>query len=101
MKKLGVITRQKDPTPWVNSMVTVVKSDGDLRICIDPRDLNNAIQREHYPMKTIEEVIAEMPNAQVFTKLDATSGFWQLALDEESSKLTMFNTPFDQEMTFI
>ena len=62
--------------------------------CIDPRDLNNAIQREHYPMKTIEEVVAEMPNAKVFTKLDVTSGFWQLKLTEESSKLTTFNTPF-------
>ena len=44
MEKLGVITRQKEPTPWVNSMVTVVKPNGDIRICIDPRDLNNAIQ---------------------------------------------------------
>ena len=35
-----------------------------------------------------------MPNAKVFSKLDATSGFWQLALDEASSKLTTFNTPF-------
>ena len=94
MEKLDVITRQNDTTPWVNGMVTVVKSNGDLRICRDPRDLNNAIQREHYPMKTIEEVVAEMPIAQVFTKPDATSGFWQLALDEESSKLTTFNTSF-------
>ena len=31
---------------------------------------------------------------QIFIKLDATLGFWQLALDEESSKLTTFNTPF-------
>ena len=75
-------------------MVTVVKPNGDIRICIDPRDLNNAIQREHYPMKTIEEVVAEMPNGKVFTKLDATSGFWQLKLTEESSKLTTFNTAF-------
>ena len=94
MEALGVITRQKEPTPWVNSMVTVVKPNGKIRICIDPRDLNNAIQREHYHMKTIEEVVAEMPNAKVFSKLDATSGFWQLALDEASSKLTTFNTPF-------
>ena len=34
MEKLGVITRQKEPTPWVNSMVTVVKPNGDIRIYI-------------------------------------------------------------------
>ncbi|CAC5365064.1 unnamed protein product [Mytilus coruscus] len=92
MLKLGVIVRQKEPTAWVNSMVTVVKSNGDVRICIDPKDLNKTIRREHYPMKT--EVVANIPNAKVFSKKDATSGFWQLKLDEDSSKLTCFNTSF-------
>ncbi|VDI40084.1 Hypothetical predicted protein [Mytilus galloprovincialis] len=59
----------------VNSMVTVIKPNGKIRICIDPRDLNKAILREHYPLKTVEEVISQMPNAKVFSKLDATSGF--------------------------
>ena len=90
MEREGVVVRQTDPTPWVNSMVTVVKPN-KVRICIDPRDLNTAIKREHFPMKTIEEIIAEMPNAKVFTVLDATSGFWQVELDNESSLL---NTPF-------
>ncbi|CAC5382870.1 unnamed protein product [Mytilus coruscus] len=95
MLKLGVIIRQKEPTAWVSSMVTVVKSNGDVRICIDPKDLNNAISREHYPMKTVEEVVvANIPNAKVFSKIDAKSGFWHLKLDEDSSKLTCFNTPF-------
>ena len=57
MEALGVITRQKEPTPWVNNMVIVVKPNGKIRICVDPRGLNNGIQREHYPMKTIEEVV--------------------------------------------
>lgn len=94
MEQIGVITRQIQPTEWVNSIVSVTKSSGNVRVCIDPRPLNDAILREHYPMKTIEEVVAEMPNAKVFSKLDATSGFWQLKLDEESSKLTTFLTPF-------
>ena len=91
---IGVIVKQKEPTPWVNSMVTVTKSDGSDRLCIDPKVLNRAIQREQYPMKTVEEVVAEMPGARVFSKLDAMSSFWQLKLDEKSSKLTTFNTPF-------
>lgn len=94
MEKLDVIVRQKEPTPWVNSMVTVVKPNGNVRICIDPKDLNKAIQRSHYPMRTVEEVVSNIPNAKVFSKIDATSGFWHLKLDQESSKLTCFNTPF-------
>ena len=56
MQQLGVIAPVSKPTDWVSSMVTVVKP-GKLRICIDPRHLNSAIKREHYPMPTIEEVL--------------------------------------------
>ena len=50
-----------------------MKPNGKLRICIDPRDLNQAIKREYYPMKTIEEIAARMPDAKVFSVLDASS----------------------------
>ena len=45
-------------------------------------------------MTTIEEVVADLPQAKVFSVLDATSGYWQVKLDEASSKLCIFNTPF-------
>ncbi|XP_060079959.1 uncharacterized protein K02A2.6-like [Ylistrum balloti] len=94
MENLGVIVKQEEPTEWVNSLVTVLKPNGKLRLCIDPCDLNRAIQREHFPLKTIEEVVSRMPGAKIFSKLDLTSGFWQLKLDEYSSKLCTFNSPF-------
>lgn len=93
MEELGVVSRQTEPTEWVSSMVTVVKPN-KVRICIDPRDLNTAIKREHYPMKSIEEVLAGIKDAKIFSVLDATSGFWQIKLDETSSKLCTVNTPF-------
>ena len=94
MVHLNIIKRIHEPTDWVNSMVTVVKQNGKLQICIDPRDLNKAIKREHYPMRTIEEIVARIPNAKVFSVLDASSGFWQVKFDHESAKLCTFNTPF-------
>ena len=45
-------------------------------------------------MKTIEEVAAESNGAKVFSTIDASSGFWQVELDAESSKLVTFNSPF-------
>ena len=94
MMRLRVIKPIQEPTDWVNSMVTATKKNGKLRICIDPRDLNKAIKREHYPLPTIEEVLTRIPKATVFSVLDATSGYWQVKLDSSSAKLCTFNTPF-------
>ena len=95
MEELEVIGKVAEPTDWVNSMVTIVKPNGSQRICIDPRDLNKAIQRELYPMSTIEDIVTRMPNVKVFSVLDASSGFWQVKLDPSSTKLCTFNTPFE------
>ena len=56
--------------------------------------LNKPLKREHYPSRTTEEVNHKFVNAKLFTKLDAKNGYWNVKLDEESSYLTTFNTPF-------
>ena len=55
LEKREIIARVTTPTPWISSMVVVPKKNGKLRICLDPMDLNRALQRENYPMPTIEE----------------------------------------------
>ena len=66
MEKLGVIVGQEKPTEWVNSLVVVQNPTGAVRLCIDPRDLNLAIKRFHYPMKTIDEVASRLQDAKIF-----------------------------------
>ena len=88
-----IIAPVSEPTEWVSSLLLVSKP-GKLRICMDPRDLNRAIKREHYQMPTIEEIATRLSGARVFTVVDAKNGFWQVELDEETSRLTTFNTPF-------
>ena len=51
----GVIKRIKEPTDWVNLLVLFKKPDGYLRVCLDLRDLNKAIKREHYQFPTFDE----------------------------------------------
>ncbi|CAG2217838.1 unnamed protein product [Mytilus edulis] len=92
MEENGYITKVEEPTEWVSSMVVALRKD-KVRICIDPKDLNEVIQRENYPLKTIEDVIPLIPDAKVFSVLDAKSGFLQIKLEEPSSYLTTFNTP--------
>ena len=94
LEKCGIITKVREPTDWVNAMVCVRKKNGRVRICIDPTELNKAILRAHYPMNTIEEVATRLKGSRLFSTLDANQGYYQLKLDDKSSMLTTFNTPF-------
>ena len=94
MENLGVIRKVEKPTEWVNSFVLVTKPNGKLRVCLDPRSLNDAIKREHFKLPTREEIAAKFADGKVFSKLDASTGFWQMRLNEKSSEMCTFNTPF-------
>ena len=74
-------------------MVPVQKSDGKLRICVDLRKLNTAVKRARFVLPTLEDIAPKLAGAQYFSKLDASSGFWQIPLHPDSAKLTTFITP--------
>ena len=90
---LDIIEPIEKPTDWVNGLVIVEKPNGKLRNCLDPRPLNNAIKREHFHLPTAEELFPQMSGARFSSKLDASSGYWQIKLDGESSHLLAFGTP--------
>ncbi|KAJ8375814.1 hypothetical protein SKAU_G00063940 [Synaphobranchus kaupii] len=81
MTSLGVLGPVSEPSKWVSSMVATHKKKSDeIRICIDPRELNKVLKRPHHPMRTVEEVAAQMPHSTVFSTLDAKNSFWQIPL---------------------
>jgi len=78
-----VLVPVTEPTQWVSSMLAIVKPN-KVRICIDPKDLNRAIHREHYQLPTINEVASRLAGAKKFTLCDAKDGFHQILLDDTS-----------------
>ena len=95
MEASNIICRVTEPTKWVNTLVVVEKPQtGKLKVCLDPRDLNKAIQRPHYLLPTLDDVTTKLAGARYFSVLDARSGYWAIKLNTESSLLTTFNTPF-------
>lgn len=88
-----IIIKEERHTDWVSNIL-LVKRNNKLRICLDPIALNKALKRPHYQVPTIDEILPELSKARVFSTLDAEKGFWQLELDQESSELTTFWTPF-------
>ena len=94
MEAQGIITPVTEPSTWVSALLVAAKPDGRIRICIDPKPLNKALKRAHFCMPTIDEVLSKLSDAKVFSTCDVASAFWSLKLDDESSRLTTFETPF-------
>lgn len=94
MESMGVIRRVNEPTERCAGMVLTVKPGGELRICVDDVDLNEALVSDRTILPTVEECLGRLAGATVFTKLDAKNLFWQAALSEESQLLTTFITPW-------
>ena len=81
----GILAKVTEPTDWVHSFVCITKSTGALRLCLDPKDLNQAIKRPHYFTPTLEDVLPKLNGAKCFSILDRRSGYWNIKLDKESS----------------
>ena len=90
LDEMNIITRVTEPTDWVSALVITMKPNGKIRLCIDPKPLNKALKRNHYPMPTIDDVLPDLSEAKVFSVVDAKNGFWHIELDEISSFLTTF-----------
>lgn len=94
LQKIGVIKPVDTPTDWVSSLVVIKKPNGKLRVCIDPKPLNKALKRSHYPLLVIDDLLPDLSKAKVFSVCDVKNGFWHVELDEASSYLTTFGTRF-------
>ena len=94
MEKLEVISKVTEPTDWCSGLVVVPKKNKKVRICVDLTNLNESVKRERHPLPPVEQTLARVAGAKVFSKLDANSGFWQIPLSAKSIPLTTFITPF-------
>jgi hypothetical protein len=94
MESLNVIAKVDEPTDWVSQLVVGIKKSGDLRICLDPQALNTALCREHYHMPVVEDLMDNLNGSKVFSKMDLKTAFWQILLDETTTDLFCFATPF-------
>ena len=92
MVQQDILEPQIEPTPWVSSVTYPVKSTGEVRPCLDVRDLNKAIIHENHKPQTVEEIAHQLAGAVTFTKADALKAFLQVHLTEASSKLLVINT---------
>ena len=61
----------QEHTEWSNSIVLVMKANGSLRLCLDPKDLNKNIERNQYYTRTMDDLSAELHGSRYFTMINA------------------------------
>ena len=88
MLNQGII--EESSSPWMAPAVFVPKKSGDLRLCIDYRELNKKTSKDAYPLPLPDEVQDRLAGSTIFTKLDLHSGYWQLPVNPEDCKKTAF-----------
>ena len=101
LEEFRILEETKDVTEWVNSFVIMEKkiptdsnspghsTNKKLRICLHPRHLNEALEREPYYTHSIEEIMGKFHGMTRFTIPDFNKGYWMVELDPEWRKYTM------------
>lgn len=88
LEKQGIIRKQA--TEYIKPLVVVIKKSGDIRLCLDARELNKRIASDHAQPPTKEKVFRRIGRKKFYSTLDVTSTFWQIPLEKESKKFTGF-----------
>ena len=88
MLKMGII--EECSSPWMAPTVFVRKKNGELRMCIDYRELNKKTVKDAYPLPRADEVQDRLAGSTIFSTLDLASGYWQIAVTPEDRPKTAF-----------
>ncbi|GFU11707.1 retrovirus-related Pol polyprotein from transposon 297 [Trichonephila clavipes] len=84
LEKEGIVSKVNKPTDWVQSLVIVEKPNGNLRLCLDPRDHNKVIKREQYQIPCTDDIISRLEGKKIFSVVDLKDG-----CDEDSHDAIM------------
>lgn len=79
-------------SPWGAPVLFAKKKDGGLRMCIDYRALNKRTVKDRYPLPRIDDLMARLAGARVFSKIDLRSGYYQIRVRDEDVPKTAFVT---------
>jgi hypothetical protein len=68
---------------WVGNLVSVRKTSGEIRLCVDFQNLNRASKKDNYPVSPMEQLLQTVSGSEIFSLLDDFSGYNQVLVSEE------------------
>ena len=92
LEKLDIIERVNEPSRFVSPVVVVPKPGGDIRLCVDMRQANQSVKRVRHFIPTIDELLQDMNESRVMSKIDIKWAYHQIELKPEAREITTFIT---------
>ena len=77
---------------WVSNLVPMRKKSGEIRLCVDFRNLNHASDKDNYHVPPMEQILQMVSGSELFFLLDGFSGYNQVLVAEEDRLKTTFRT---------
>lgn len=78
---------------WASPVLLPKKKNGEYRLCVDYRKLNNKTINDAYPTPDLKDMLKKVNDGTIFSTLDLNSDYWQVEVEEKSRPLTAFTTP--------
>ena len=94
LERQDMISKVDQPIDWCAPIVAVPKGNGGVKVCVDLTKLNDQMKRERLMLPSVDDILAQLSGAKVFSKLDANSGFYLIDLTPEPALLATFVTLF-------
>ena len=91
---------KESTSPWNSPLTVVRKKNNDLRLCVDYRALNKQCKKDAKPLPRIDETLESLREHKYFSTCDLLSGYWQIALSEESKDCTAFSAGSEKLYSF-
>ncbi|XP_043240800.1 uncharacterized protein K02A2.6-like [Amphibalanus amphitrite] len=91
LQQAGVI-EPVDASPWISPIVVSRRRNGKLRLCVDLREVNKAVEASGHPLPDMQDMLEQLQGATIFSSLDMKSAYHQLDLHPDSRSLTTFIT---------
>eukprot|EP00253_Pinus_taeda_P036509 PITA_36509 len=79
---------------WVANLVVVRKKNGEIRLCVDFRNLNKCSKKDNYPLPKMEHLLQQVSGTKVMSFIDGFSGFNQIAVHPDDQEKTTITTPW-------
>ncbi|KAJ9509253.1 hypothetical protein QJQ45_001711 [Haematococcus lacustris] len=87
----GII--EPSSSPYAAPVLFVKKKSGELRMCVDYRQLNKITLRDQYPLPRVDDLFDRLAGCTVFSSLDLQAGYHQIRIPDEDVPKTAFRTP--------